>query len=70
MRSYKLVQYYISQTFFKCLYDYDPRADDLIPCQQAGLPFQCGDIVEVVSKTDQHWWQVNYLSSYVCSFVE
>lgn len=41
----------------RCMYDYDPRSDDLIPCQQAGMKFECGDILEIVSKTDRHWWQ-------------
>uniref|UniRef100_A0A7M5VBE5 Peripheral plasma membrane protein CASK n=2 Tax=Clytia hemisphaerica TaxID=252671 RepID=A0A7M5VBE5_9CNID len=45
------------EVYFKCLYDYDPRADDMIPCQQAGLSFQCGDVLEVVCKADMHWWQ-------------
>ena len=41
----------------RALFDYDPRGDDLIPCQQAGLSFTCGDIIQVVSKTDPYWWQ-------------
>lgn len=41
----------------RALFDYDPRGDDLIPCQQAGLSFSCGDIIQVVSKTDPYWWQ-------------
>lgn len=45
------------QVFVRALFDYDPRGDDLIPCQQAGLSFSCGDIIQVVSKTDPYWWQ-------------
>ena len=45
------------QVFVRALFDYDPRGDDLIPCQQAGLTFACGDIIQVVSKTDPYWWQ-------------
>ena len=41
----------------RALFDYDPRGDDLIPCQQAGLSFTCGDIIQVVSKADPYWWQ-------------
>ena len=41
----------------RALFDYDPRGDDLIPCQQAGLSFSCGDIIQVVSKADPYWWQ-------------
>lgn len=47
----------VSEVFVRALFDYDPRGDDLIPCQQAGLTFACGDIIQVVSKTDPYWWQ-------------
>ncbi|XP_020621594.1 peripheral plasma membrane protein CASK-like isoform X2 [Orbicella faveolata] len=47
----------VSEVFVRALFDYDPRGDDLIPCQQAGLSFSCGDIIQVVSKTDPYWWQ-------------
>ena len=45
------------QVFVRALFDYDPRGDDLIPCQQAGLAFSCGDIIQIVSKSDPYWWQ-------------
>jgi len=45
------------QVYVRALFDYDPRGDDLIPCQQAGLSFSCGDIIQVVSKADPYWWQ-------------
>ena len=51
------------QQHVRCMYDYDPRSDDLIPCQQAGMKFECGDILEIVSKTDRHWWQVRYFQT-------
>ncbi|CAB3991124.1 peripheral plasma membrane CASK isoform X4 [Paramuricea clavata] len=44
-------------SFVKALFSYDPRGDELIPCQQAGLAFQVGDVLEIVSKTDFNWWQ-------------
>jgi calcium/calmodulin-dependent serine protein kinase len=31
--------------------------DDLIPCAQAGISFKIGDILQVISKDDPHWWQ-------------
>lgn len=43
--------------FVRALFDYDPRGDDLIPCQQAGLSFTCGEIIQIVSKADPYWWQ-------------
>lgn len=36
---------------------YDPANDDLIPCSQAGLKFQIGDILQITSKDDHNWWQ-------------
>lgn len=47
----------VSEVYVRALFDYDPRGDDLIPCQQAGLSFSCGDIIQVVSKADPYWWQ-------------
>lgn len=38
-------------------FDYNPLDDDLIPCAQAGIAFQIGDILQVISKDDQSWWQ-------------
>eukprot|EP00794_Sanderia_malayensis_P010960 gene10960-12121_t len=43
--------------FVRALFDYDPRADDFIPCQQAGIGFKRGEILQIVSKSDSHWWQ-------------
>ncbi len=48
------------QTFVRTLFDYDPRADDFIPCQQAGIGFKRGEVLQIVSKTDPHWWQVSH----------
>uniref|UniRef100_A0A3B4EE84 Membrane protein, palmitoylated 3b (MAGUK p55 subfamily member 3) n=1 Tax=Pygocentrus nattereri TaxID=42514 RepID=A0A3B4EE84_PYGNA len=31
--------------------------DKATPCQEAGLPFQQGDILQVVSQDDSTWWQ-------------
>jgi calcium/calmodulin-dependent serine protein kinase len=41
----------------RALFDYDPLEDDLIPCAQAGISFKIGDILQVISKDDPHWWQ-------------
>uniref|UniRef100_A0A3B4G1E0 MAGUK p55 subfamily member 2-like n=1 Tax=Pundamilia nyererei TaxID=303518 RepID=A0A3B4G1E0_9CICH len=35
------------QVFFKCHYDYDPANDNLIPCKEAGLRFETGDILQI-----------------------
>ncbi|XP_029998150.1 MAGUK p55 subfamily member 2-like [Sphaeramia orbicularis] len=46
------------QVFFKCHYDYDPANDNLIPCKEAGLRFETGDILQIVNQDDVNWWQV------------
>ncbi|KAM4531516.1 MAGUK p55 subfamily member 2a [Odontesthes bonariensis] len=45
------------QVYFKCHYDYDPANDNLIPCKQAGLRFETGDILQIVNQDDVNWWQ-------------
>ncbi|XP_017287699.1 MAGUK p55 subfamily member 2 isoform X2 [Kryptolebias marmoratus] len=45
------------QVFFKCHYDYDPVNDNLIPCKEAGLRFETGDILQIVNQDDVNWWQ-------------
>ncbi|XP_042906742.1 MAGUK p55 subfamily member 7 [Parasteatoda tepidariorum] len=36
---------------------YDPFADSLIPCKEAGLPFYKGDVLHIVNQEDLNWWQ-------------
>ncbi|XP_042897149.1 protein lin-2-like [Parasteatoda tepidariorum] len=45
------------EIFVRAQFDYDPKADDLIPCPQAGIKFKTGDILQVISKDDHNWWQ-------------
>ncbi|KAI4786965.1 hypothetical protein KUCAC02_036779 [Chaenocephalus aceratus] len=45
------------KVFFKCHYDYDPAHDNLIPCKEAGLRFESGDILQIVNQDDVNWWQ-------------
>lgn len=51
------------QVFFKCHYDYDPANDNLIPCKEAGLRFETGDILQIVNQDDVNWWQVKSKSN-------
>ena len=44
-------------TYLKCLFDYDPIKDDLIPCAEAGMRFSCGDIIQITIKDEPNWWQ-------------
>ena len=46
------------QVFHKCHFDYDPANDNLIPCKEAGLKFDTGDILQIVNQDDLNWWQV------------
>ncbi|XP_058232769.1 MAGUK p55 subfamily member 3 isoform X2 [Hemibagrus wyckioides] len=46
-----------SRVFMRALFDYIPLEDKATPCQEAGLPFKRGDILQVVSQDDATWWQ-------------
>ncbi|KAL8581227.1 hypothetical protein ACOMHN_038327 [Nucella lapillus] len=45
------------QFFVRANFNYDPVSDRLIPCKRVGLPFRQNDILEVVSTSDENWWQ-------------
>ncbi|KAG7325689.1 hypothetical protein KOW79_010614 [Hemibagrus wyckioides] len=45
------------QVYVKPHFDYDPANDHLIPCREAGLAFQRGDVLQIVNREDQNWWQ-------------
>ncbi|XP_077988061.1 peripheral plasma membrane protein CASK-like isoform X1 [Glandiceps talaboti] len=60
--TFKIVPSYRSapqpcEIYCRAQFDYDPFQDDLVPCQQAGLAFKCGDILQIISKDDHNWWQ-------------
>ncbi|KAG9337611.1 hypothetical protein JZ751_028473 [Albula glossodonta] len=46
-----------SKVYMRALFDYIPSEDKATPCQEAGLPFSRGDILQVVSQDDPTWWQ-------------
>ncbi|XP_050417933.1 protein PALS2 [Patella vulgata] len=46
--------------YMKAHFNYDPMKDRLIPCKEAGLPFQDGDILEIVNSDDSNWWQARF----------
>uniref|UniRef100_A0A3B3WVT3 Membrane protein, palmitoylated 3b (MAGUK p55 subfamily member 3) n=1 Tax=Poecilia mexicana TaxID=48701 RepID=A0A3B3WVT3_9TELE len=46
-----------SRVYLRALFDYTPFEDKATPCQEAGLPFKRGDILQVVSQEDATWWQ-------------
>ncbi|XP_014288567.1 protein PALS2 isoform X3 [Halyomorpha halys] len=45
------------KAFMRALFDYDPNEDSLLPCKELGLPFQHGDILEILNQKDPNWWQ-------------
>ncbi|RNA35541.1 peripheral plasma membrane CASK-like isoform X1 [Brachionus plicatilis] len=51
------------EIYVKCLFDYEPDNDELIPCSQAGLTFHIGDILQITCKDDHNWWQAKRTSS-------
>ncbi|XP_051910953.1 MAGUK p55 subfamily member 7 isoform X1 [Hippocampus zosterae] len=46
--------------FVKALFDYDPKDDKAIPCQEAGLAFKRGSILQIMSQDDATWWQAKH----------
>lgn len=38
-------------------FDYNPEVDPYIPCKEAGLAFQRGDVLHIVAQDDAYWWQ-------------
>uniref|UniRef100_A0A7N8YK90 MAGUK p55 scaffold protein 3b n=1 Tax=Mastacembelus armatus TaxID=205130 RepID=A0A7N8YK90_9TELE len=45
------------KVYLRALFDYTPFEDKATPCQEAGLPFKRGDLLQVVSQEDATWWQ-------------
>ncbi|XP_008204452.1 MAGUK p55 subfamily member 6 isoform X2 [Nasonia vitripennis] len=46
-----------STCYMRALFDYEPTEDSLLPCREIGLPFQKGDILQIVDQADPNWWQ-------------
>ncbi|KAJ8955981.1 hypothetical protein NQ318_006252 [Aromia moschata] len=38
-------------------FDYNAATDPYIPCKEAGLDFNKGDVLHIVSQDDAYWWQ-------------
>ncbi|XP_016947415.1 MAGUK p55 subfamily member 7 isoform X2 [Drosophila biarmipes] len=38
-------------------FNYNPDVDPYIPCKEAGLAFQRGDVLHIVAQDDAYWWQ-------------
>ncbi|XP_055601100.1 protein PALS2-like isoform X3 [Uranotaenia lowii] len=46
--------------YMRALFDYDPAEDNLLPCQEIGLSFQRGDILQIINVKDPNWWQARH----------
>nr|XP_015835285.1 PREDICTED: MAGUK p55 subfamily member 6 isoform X3 [Tribolium castaneum] len=43
--------------YMRALFEYIPEEDSLLPCKEIGLPFDRGDILQIVDQSDPNWWQ-------------
>ncbi|CAF0941881.1 unnamed protein product [Didymodactylos carnosus] len=50
-----------SQLYVRAHFAYDPLKDKLIPAREAGLQFDEGDILQILSQEDVHWWQARHV---------
>uniref|UniRef100_A0A8C3X1L0 MAGUK p55 scaffold protein 4 n=1 Tax=Catagonus wagneri TaxID=51154 RepID=A0A8C3X1L0_9CETA len=48
--------------YVRAMTEYWPQEDPTIPCTEAGLPFQKGDILQIVDQNDALWWQARKIS--------
>ncbi|KAM7105691.1 MAGUK p55 subfamily member 4 isoform 2-T5 [Molossus nigricans] len=48
--------------YVRAMTEYWPQEDPSIPCVDAGLPFQKGDILQIVDQNDALWWQARKIS--------
>ncbi|KAF4531984.1 hypothetical protein B566_EDAN006529 [Ephemera danica] len=46
-----------SKVRMRAHFDYLAAEDPYIPCKEAGLDFNKGDILHIVSQDDAYWWQ-------------
>ncbi|XP_034743390.1 MAGUK p55 subfamily member 7-like isoform X1 [Etheostoma cragini] len=47
--------------FMRALFDYDPNEDPTVPCKDAAVAFERGDVLQIVSMDDDTWWQACHL---------
>uniref|UniRef100_A0A8C4HBI1 MAGUK p55 scaffold protein 3a n=1 Tax=Dicentrarchus labrax TaxID=13489 RepID=A0A8C4HBI1_DICLA len=57
-----------SKVYVRALFDYIPLEDKATPCQEAGLPFKRGDILQIVTQDDPTWWQAKRVGDNLLSF--
>ena len=57
MNSFKDCFFLSLQYHYRAHFSYHPDDDLYIPCHELGISFQRGDILHVINREDQHWWQ-------------
>uniref|UniRef100_G3WPY8 MAGUK p55 scaffold protein 4 n=1 Tax=Sarcophilus harrisii TaxID=9305 RepID=G3WPY8_SARHA len=53
-----------TMVYVRTMAKYCPWQDPIIPCADAGLPFQKGEILQIVDRNDSLWWQARKLSDF------
>ncbi|XP_055714060.1 protein PALS2 isoform X6 [Phlebotomus papatasi] len=49
--------------YMRALFDYDPTQDTLLPCQDIGLQFHHGDVLQIINVKDPNWWQAKHVGT-------
>lgn len=47
----------------RALFDYEPEYDTILPCQDIGLPFKKGDVLQIINVKDPNWWQAKHVGT-------
>ncbi|XP_074048847.1 MAGUK p55 subfamily member 4 [Macrotis lagotis] len=53
-----------TMVYVRTMAKYCPWEDPIIPCVDAGLPFQKGEILQIVDRNDSLWWQARKVSDF------
>lgn len=56
--AFNIVLLSVLQVYVRAHFSYDPTKDKLIPCADAGLAFEKGEVLQIVDQEDPNWWQV------------
>ena len=51
------------EIYVRALFDFDPMMSSDIPCKEAGLKFQIGEVLMISCKDDDFWWQAKNIDT-------
>ncbi|KAF1742657.1 hypothetical protein MXB_3589, partial [Myxobolus squamalis] len=60
----------IESSWIRAQFDYKSVEDPFIPCVKLGLDFTTGDVLQIVSKDDNHYWQAKKALKHIISDCE